>query len=110
MVLNFKKPVILFVMIFHLDLFNARADSSSEGDIAYGEYLSSECVTCHQASGGSQQIPSITGWDAADFVDVINLYKNKERSNQVMQLVTSRLTDKQIASLAVYFATLRPAK
>ena len=32
------------------------------GDPAYGEYLSGECVTCHQADGQDKGIPSIAGW------------------------------------------------
>ena len=32
------------------------------GDIDYGEYLSSECTTCHHAQGLDEGIPSITGW------------------------------------------------
>ena len=31
------------------------------GDIDYGEYLSSECTTCHHAQGLDEGIPSITG-------------------------------------------------
>ncbi|NBX07860.1 MAG: cytochrome C, partial [Proteobacteria bacterium] len=33
-------------------------------------------------------------------------YRNKELENKVMQLVAGRLDDEQIASLAVYFASL----
>ena len=82
------------------------ADSSIKGDIEYGEYLSSECASCHKKSGASGTIPSITGWDPKDFIAVINMYRKKERSNKVMQLVASRLTDEQIASLALYFSKL----
>jgi cytochrome c len=32
-----------------------------EGDPDYGEYLAGECVTCHQASGHADGIPSIVG-------------------------------------------------
>jgi cytochrome c len=31
-----------------------------EGDIAYGQYLSSECTSCHIGEGG-EDIPSIRG-------------------------------------------------
>ena len=41
-----------------------------------------------------------------DFIAIINMYRKKERSNKVMQLVASRLTDEQIASLALYFSKL----
>lgn len=77
-----------------------------EGDPEYGEYLSSECKTCHQADGGDDGIPSIVGWAEADFVIAMQSYKMKERSNPVMQMLAGRLANDEIAALAAYFATL----
>ncbi|MEM1346146.1 MAG: c-type cytochrome [Pseudomonadota bacterium] len=74
-----------------------------EGDPAYGEYLSGECATCHQASGADKGIPSITGWPARDFVTALHAYKNKHRPNPVMQLVATNLSDEEIAALAAFF-------
>lgn len=79
---------------------------SIAGDPAYGEYLSSECVTCHQASGEDKGIPSITSWPARRFVTVMHAYRSKHRENPVMRSVAASLTDEEIASLAVYFETL----
>ena len=78
-------------------------------DSAYGEYLSGECVTCHRADGGDDGIPSITGLDAEGFAYIMHAYRAKELENNVMQLVAGRLDDEQIASLAVYFASLKAA-
>ncbi|MEM6676638.1 MAG: c-type cytochrome [Pseudomonadota bacterium] len=74
-----------------------------EGDPAYGEYLSGECVTCHQASGADEGIPSITGWPQRDFVTALHAYKNKHRPHPVMQLVATDLSDEEIAALAAFF-------
>lgn len=74
-----------------------------EGDPDYGEYLSGECVTCHQASGADEGIPSITGWPQRDFVTALHAYKNKHRPNPVMQLVATNLSDEEIAALAAFF-------
>ncbi|MEO1309223.1 MAG: c-type cytochrome, partial [Pseudomonadota bacterium] len=79
---------------------------SIEGDIEYGEYLSSECTTCHQASGGDDGIPSIVGWQIEDFVTAMHAYRTKNRENPVMQMVTGRLADEEIAALAVFFQSL----
>ncbi|MEE9428240.1 MAG: c-type cytochrome [Paracoccaceae bacterium] len=76
------------------------------GDTAYGQYLSGECVTCHQSSGADDGIPSITGWPNDDFVVALHAYKNKLRPHPVMQLVTSRLSNDEIAALAAYFRDL----
>ena len=77
-----------------------------QGDPDYGQYLSGECVTCHQISGGDDGIPSIIGWMADDFVSALHAYKNEHRPNQVMQTIAKRLSDEEIASLAVYFETI----
>lgn len=81
--------------------------SRTKGDAAFGEYLSSLCVTCHlpsgQAVGG---IPPIVAWPEDQFVAVINSYRWKERDNEVMQTVTAQLSDEEIAALAAYFGGL----
>lgn len=77
-----------------------------QGDPEYGEYLSGECVTCHQVEGGYSGIPSITSWPEEDFVIAMHAYKNKARPNPVMQAIAARLSAEEIAALAAYFASL----
>lgn len=74
-----------------------------EGDIEYGEYLSTECTTCHQRSGDHAGIPGIVGWPEEDFVVAMHAYKLKLRPHAVMQSVAQRLDDEEIAALAAYF-------
>ncbi|MCL5778665.1 c-type cytochrome [Limibaculum sp. FT325] len=76
------------------------------GDSEYGEYLSAECRTCHQASGGYDGIPSITQWPVEHFVVAMHAYKARVRPHPVMQMIAGRLGDEEIAALAAYFATL----
>lgn len=76
------------------------------GDYEYGEYLSSECTTCHQSSGTNDGIPNITSWETEDFVTAMHAYKEKHRENPVMQLVAGRLSNEEIAALAEYFNKL----
>jgi cytochrome c len=77
-----------------------------KGDVEYGAYLSQECKTCHQQSGANEGIPGITGWPEEDFVVAMHAYKQKLRPHQVMQSVTQRLADDEIAALAAYFRTI----
>jgi cytochrome c len=77
------------------------------GDPDYGEYLSGECVTCHQKSGADKGIPSITGWPVEDFVVAMHAYRKKARPHPVMQLIAGRLSDEEIAGLAAYFEKLQ---
>lgn len=74
-----------------------------QGDPEYGEYLSSECITCHQSDGSDQGIPSIVGWPEKQFVIVMHAYKNKTRPHPVMQMMAANLADDEIAALAAYF-------
>jgi cytochrome c len=76
------------------------------GDAEYGEYLSSECVTCHLADGSAQGIPSITRWETEDFVVAMHAYKVGLRPHPVMQMMAGRLSDEEIAALAAYFKDL----
>lgn len=76
------------------------------GDVEYGAYLSQECTTCHQVSGANEGIPGIVGWPEEDFVVAMHAYKEKLRPHAVMQSVSARLGDEEIAALAAYFKVL----
>jgi len=76
------------------------------GDKAYGEYLASECMICHQRSGSNEGIPGVIGWPVEDFVIAMHAYKRQIRPHPVMQMMAGRLSDEEIAALAAYFADL----
>lgn len=82
------------------------ASAYAEGDPEYGQYLSSECVTCHQ-SGEAGQIPAIDGMNADGFIALMKLYRSGQLDNQTMQTVAKRLSDDDIAALAAYFSALK---
>ncbi len=74
-----------------------------KGDAAYGEYLAGECTACHSSGG---DIPRISGMDPDTIVVELHAYRAGAREHQVMQLVTGRLGDEEIAALAAYFGAL----
>jgi len=76
------------------------------GDPEFGEYLASECKTCHQVSGANDGIPGISGWPTEDFAIAMHAYKQKLRPHPVMQMMAGRLNDEEIAALAAYFKDL----
>ncbi len=77
------------------------------GDRALGEYLSSECVPCHQLSGQYQGIPPIIGWPNESFIAIMDEYRQKKRDNAIMQTIAGRFSDAEIAALATYFGSLK---
>ena len=81
-------------------------EAAQKGDPEYGEYLSSECTTCHQTSGSDDGIPSIVLWPEEDFVTAMHAYKDNVRDNPVMQMIAGRLSNEEIAALAAYFKDL----
>jgi len=81
---------------------------SIDGDAAYGEYLGSECVTCHRLSGAGDGIPPIVGLRVDYFVQALVEYRVGIRANEVMRLRTARLADDEIAALATYFSQREP--
>tara|TARA_B110000261_G_scaffold3060_1_gene3315 strand:- start:548 stop:1216 length:669 start_codon:yes stop_codon:yes gene_type:complete len=76
------------------------------GDPEYGEYLSSDCITCHQRNGNNNGIPGITAWPTEEFVTAMHAYKQKLKPHPVMQMMAGRLSDEEIAALAAYFKDL----
>jgi cytochrome c553 len=78
------------------------------GDRELGQYLSSECVTCHQLSGKTQGIPPIAGQTETAFIAALDEYRMKKRPNPVMQTIAARFSQEEIAALAAYFAGVKP--
>lgn len=103
-----KNGAVLLLVLASSNVVGADGEIAPEilGDVEYGEYLSGECVTCHNVSVAANNIPSLNGWSPDRLVEIMNAYKARKLENPIMQTVAARLTDEQIASLALYFATL----
>lgn len=100
-----SKPVTLLYYVGSGLGFALGSVSAAQADNkALGQFLASECTTCHQLSGESTGgIPPITGWPRNQFVAVLRSYRAKERENEVMQTIAGRLSDDEIAALAAFF-------
>jgi cytochrome c553 len=77
-------------------------------DLELGRYLATECLTCHRAATATSTIPNIFGLPESHFAEVIRAYREKKLPNPIMQSIAARLSDEEIESLALYFATARP--
>jgi cytochrome c553 len=103
-----RSPFVAAAVAIALPVMLAAALAIAAGDRELGQYLSSECVACHQLSGRAQGIPAIVGKPEATFVQALNEYRAKTRTNPVMQNIAVKLSDEEIAALAAYFGSLRP--
>ncbi len=86
----------------------AEAILQIEGDIAYGQFLASECLTCHQESGATDGIPAIVGIAKDYFVLAVVEYQTNVRDSDVMRVQVASLGGEEIAALAAYLGTLDP--
>ena len=87
----------------------AGAERASADELyEYGEYLSSECTTCHQLHGYAHGVPSITGWPIEVFIVTLKAYRDGTEKNEAMRSVAKRLTDEDIEALAVFFQKQEP--
>ena len=77
-----------------------------DGDVEWGEYLSSECTACHADTGG--RIPPIAGLPGEYMLSALYDYKTGARENATMQNVAQALGDEEMAALAAYFETVDP--
>lgn len=80
-----------------------------KADVAYGEYLSGQCVTCHLSKGQSDGIPPIVGLPDTYFIQTLLEYRksSEERTNPVMVNIAKNLSDEELGSLAKYYSTLK---
>ena len=110
MLFRFFSVTVIFLTFFTFAFLPARAESIidfSSADIEYGQYLASECTSCHLLSGKESKIPNIVGLEAETFVVVLRAYRDKHLSHEAMQNIASRLGDEEMISLAIYFESLR---
>ena len=76
---------------------------AQKGDLEFGRYLATECMTCHRSAIAGGAIPNIFGMAEPRFIVLIKAYRDKQLPNPVMQSVASRLKDDEIEALAHYF-------
>ena len=75
--------------------------------LEYGEYLSSQCSTCHRLEAFEGGIPPLGYLPRDYFVIAMKEYKSGRRLNPAMVSVANSLSDEEIEALAAYYAALR---
>ena len=103
-----KKPAIISVGAISLALSLTTSLHANEL-LEYGEYLASECGSCHKENAKTKAIPSIIGIKPATFINVLKAYKEGKLKNKAMISVAKSLDDEQMKALALYFYSLKQA-
>lgn len=81
--------------------------AAAAGDMAAGKAKAKSCAGCHGADGkGKKDNPSITGLDEATFAERMTAYKTGAKEHKMMNMLSKKLSDTDIANLAAYYVSL----
>lgn len=79
-----------------------------EGDRAYGEYLASDCLSCHNRAAEDTGMATIYGRVRSEFLTLMYQYQARAIGSDTMQLYAANLSGEEMAALAAYFETATP--
>ncbi len=81
-------------------------------DIEAGKAKSVLCLACHGVDGNSANViwPRLAGQHASYMVKQLKEFKAGKRLDPTMQAMVAPLTDEDMANLAAYFSSQKPAK
>lgn len=93
----------------------AAAPAFAKGDPEKGKALFYTCTGCHGIADyknayPTYRVPKVGGQNEAYLVTALNGYKTGEREHPTMQAQGEGLTDQDIADIAAYLSSLKPAK
>ena len=86
----------------------AMTPAVAAGNVSAGRQKALQCQTCHGLDGLSKipDAPNIAGSPEGYLAKSLNAYRNGERKNDMMSIVTEKLTDQDVADLAAYYAAI----
>lgn len=88
-------------------LFATLGFAFAAGDIQAGKAKAAACAGCHGMNGeGSGANPPLAGRSEGEIVAALNAYRSGTRGSAVMQSVASLLSEKDMANLGAYYASL----
>ena len=106
MITLFSKAATIIVLVFL-----ATAVQAAEGDTERGRQIAYSCLGCHGIEGyrnayPSYRVPKLGGQKAAYLVVALEGYKAGSRQHTTMQGQEQSLSEKDIADVSAYLATL----
>jgi cytochrome c553 len=90
----------------------ATAPAMAAGDAAAGQTRAITCAACHGADGNSlnPEWPSLAGQHESYIIKQLQAFKSGARQNVLMSGQAMALSDQDMADLAAYFASQKPAR
>jgi cytochrome c553 len=81
------------------------------GDVAHGKNLNGDCAGCHGDAGTTDtpDVPNLAGQDALYTFKQLADYKEGTRGSPIMGEAVKPLSEKDMADLAAFYASLTPA-
>ncbi len=77
------------------------------GDIAAGKAKAAKCASCHGADGaGKKANPPLAGMNVEAHIKAMQDYRSGSRKHAVMKMLAKKLSDQDVADIAVYYASL----
>ena len=85
----------------------AYTSSFAGGDAAAGKNKVQVCAACHGADGNSisPEFPRLAGQHADYLEKAMQRYKNKTRTNAIMNGFAANLSEQDIVDIAAYFSS-----
>lgn len=91
-----------------LAVFQAPAVAAADADIQAGKARAAGCAGCHGANGiaPSPNFPNLAGQKAGYLAIALKAYRDKVRTDPIMNGMAASLSDSDVANLAAYYASL----
>ena len=88
--------------------FGVASAAQAGGDAQAGKAKAAACAGCHGASGeGKAPNPALAGKAEDQVLQALKDYKSGKRTNAVMKTFATPLSDRDMANLAAYYASLK---
>jgi len=99
----------LMMILAACALIGATVPAKASGDAAAGKaYAVKKCKACHGDKGeGKKKNPPVANLSADDHVKAMQEYKSGARKHKMMQNLAKKMSDKEIADVAAYYASLK---
>lgn len=93
----------------------ATLPASAKGDPEKGKALFYTCTGCHGIADyknayPTYRVPKVGGQNEQYLIAALTGYKKGERSHPTMQAQAESFTDEEIADIAAYLSSLKPAE